>query len=98
MAADSACCLRNSASSSLSSQGGSHTLGEFQIGFQMSYTRTHALTGSGFGSKEMTFGAFAHETSLNAGRVVIHNPKGREDLTHERTAVLHVIPSASPPS
>ena len=39
----------------------------------MSYTRTHALTGSGFGSKEMSFGVFALETSLNAGRVVIQS-------------------------
>lgn len=38
----------------------------------MSYARTHALTGKGFGSNEMTFGPFATEISLNAGRVVIH--------------------------
>ena len=78
MAADSACCLRSSASRSLSSQGGSHTLEEFRIEFQMSYTKTHALTGNGFGSKEMTFGVFAVEISLNAGHVVMHNNNERE--------------------
>jgi hypothetical protein len=32
----------------------------------MRNARTHALTGRGFGSNEMTFGSFATEISLNA--------------------------------
>jgi hypothetical protein len=35
----------------------------------MNFTRTHGLTGRGFGSREMTFGVFAIETSLNARQV-----------------------------